>query len=108
MAPIALSSPMGALAGGIGLSLVGIFGMNKGQMTIQDENGCLVSYNDTTRKAAYCAVVAGLGITMSPLIGITLATNPAVLVKAMLATGATFAGCSVFAHMRPKGSMLYL
>ena len=99
---------MGALAGGVGLSLVGIFGMNKGQMTIQSENGYLVSYNDTTRKAAYCAVVTGLGITISPLIGYTLATNSAILMKAMLATGATFAGCSVFAHMRPKGSLLYL
>jgi hypothetical protein len=49
-----------------------------------------------------------MGMTLSPLIGITLATNPAILFKAMLATGATFAGCSVFAHMQPKGSLLYL
>ncbi len=34
MAPLAFASPMGVLAGGVGLSLVGIFGMNKGQMSI--------------------------------------------------------------------------
>ncbi|MFO0131200.1 MAG: Bax inhibitor-1 family protein [bacterium] len=64
--------------------------------------------NSNARLLSYSAVIAGMGLGISPLIASTLMFYPAVLPKALLASTAVFGGCSIFAYMKPKSSLLYL
>ena len=112
MGPIAMASPYAALGGGIVLSLGGILGMNRTHFDQIEKriNGVKIyeTINSNSRILSFSAVVAGMGLTISPLIASTLMFYPAVLPKALMASTAVFAGCSAFAYLRPKSSLLYL
>jgi len=102
---------------GIVMSLGGIFGMSYSKYTIHNErvldknNSKKISEhwyskNSPGRLASYGALVAGMSMTLAPMVSIVNDISSTILPSSALITGFVFGGSILYAKLRPKGSLL--
>ena len=105
----ALTNPMGAVFGGLILSIGGIVGFSFSKTNIYyNKEGLPQVENTPLRKLLYGSAITGSGLSISPFIFQMSVVNPLIIPGAVLLTSGVCAGASLFALMKPKGSLLRL
>lgn len=104
MAPMAVVAPVpffvSGIVGGIGGAVA--LGYTKYEKKYNEEEGHY-TVNSTARKIAFWSIVAGMSACTAPMVGMV---SPGVLPLATGLSIATMGGASLFAYMRPSGSLL--
>ena len=94
------------LFGGMALVFGGIGGMMLTKYRVVSDKDGLRAENIPARIASYSALVAGMTLTASPMVGICNEIDPMIMPIATGASLFTMGGASLYAYMKPTDSLL--
>jgi FtsH-binding integral membrane protein len=112
--PIATTSPLVTIGTGTILALGSCYGLSKGKTTMHEKieivdgkrEKVLYGENDDLKKFSFGGLIAGMGLTMSPLLLMCMSIDPMIIPKALVATLGVSVGTIWWSSTRPTGSLI--
>lgn len=106
--PFVMAHPFATMLGGFVMSVAGIQGVSSIKPKIVQEKqpgGKIIEnlQNPLIRKLAFLSFIGGSAISLSPLMGILMAWNPAIIPMAAGISALTMGGASLYAMYKPLG-----
>lgn len=107
---LATQHPFAALGVGAVMSFGSIFGItsSKPEYKTTHERGEVIHYseNTTVREVSFWCLPVGMGVMMSPFMGMIISIDPAIVPASILLSGTIFGGCAIAATKVKDSTMM--
>lgn len=108
--PVTMVNPLATLGIGFLTSMAGVIGINyykpKYQTCYVENELIHYSENEPMREASFWCLTGGMGVMMSPLIGMMMAIDPTIVPLSVVLSSMVFGGCAYYATVCKDTQMM--